>query len=616
MIDSLRIAMPEMCALFIAMVVIVSTPDKLAGERRQNRIIVKYERALILSLVFSIGRYFTSGLLSFVLEMLFHAAFGVVCCIAAIYTITLFPNAHKRYYTYKKVFIIIYSVYGALLITSPLTHLVYYYRDGVTVKGPLWFMAYVVGGLMILKTFHFLVTEDIPNHVLGSIITMIPCMLVPSLVTLWNNDAAFTGLGTTSALILILNMFHGGRFDTETGVENPLLIGRELRRLKKKPFCLLIFTFDKKGLEAREGTKVAADAIRELTAAFQQAFTFSSVFDTGRSYMLLVETGNINRLRMVTEEITSLFEGRIPALKTCCVEKRMVPEVDQIKYIPTYDKWHMLDEEDIKNMRENRLIHRAVRDICGKRDPVDSRIILLAQPIYDRKKKMFLTAEILCRMRIRNIKSIVKPCRFMPIIEENGFLHDFNLIMLEKACRLVRKIDGTGIPFEGVSVNFSPEEVIFPEFTEDVMHVLNKYGTDPSRIHIELTESSTVEDMRLLCRRVETLQRLGFKIYLDDFGTGYSNLIELVKIPFDVIKFDKSLVDEAICGDHAMTILRRLSETFAEEGYSILYEGVEDWDGQRMSERNDVDYIQGFRYSRPMTGAKLIGFLSKQNTIA
>ena len=196
----------------------------------------------------------------------------------------------------------------------------------------------------------------------------------------------------------------------------------------------------------------------------------------------------------------------------------------------------------------------------------------------------------MCRLNLPKL-GIISPGRFIPIIESEGYIHNFNQIMLNKACHFINELKENQIEFDSVSVNFSPNEILIHTCIDDISAILNKTGVTPHAIHIEITEATSSDDMALLKKRVSTLKEMGFEIYLDDFGTGYSNIAELFRIPFDVIKFDKSLIDEALEKPRSRKMLYELTHTFAKEGYHILYEGVENAEGKSISIANKVDYL-------------------------
>ncbi|MCI7350514.1 MAG: EAL domain-containing protein, partial [Ruminococcus sp.] len=103
-------------------------------------------------------------------------------------------------------------------------------------------------------------------------------------------------------------------------------------------------------------------------------------------------------------------------------------------------------------------------------------------------------------------------------------------------------------------------------------------------------------------RIMETLGVIGIKFYMDDFGTGYSNLSNMLELPFEYLKIDKSLVRAAEKSDKAYMVLSLISEAFVEQGVKILTEGVETEEQEEIVRSIGATYIQGYLFARPVPG--------------
>ena len=110
---------------------------------------------------------------------------------------------------------------------------------------------------------------------------------------------------------------------------------------------------------------------------------------------------------------------------------------------------------------------------------------------------------------------------------------------------------------------------------------------------------------------INDLKDNGIKFYLDDFGTGYSNMERIMELPFDIIKFDRSLV---IASDHnprSRKMVASLANMFDDLNYSVLYEGVETDSDEERCKSMSASYLQGYKYSRPIPIIELKKFFSK-----
>ena len=111
--------------------------------------------------------------------------------------------------------------------------------------------------------------------------------------------------------------------------------------------------------------------------------------------------------------------------------------------------------------------------------------------------------------------------------------------------------------------------------------------------------------------QIMDLQGLGIKFYLDDFGTGYSNFERIMEIPFDIIKFDRSMLIESVKNDSSKYMVTTFAGMFNDLNYSVLFEGVEDERDENACKNMYAKYLQGYKYSKPIPIDNLRSFLEK-----
>ena len=112
--------------------------------------------------------------------------------------------------------------------------------------------------------------------------------------------------------------------------------------------------------------------------------------------------------------------------------------------------------------------------------------------------------------------------------------------------------------------------------------------------------------------RIETLHAEGIQFYLDDFGTGYSNMERILELPFDIIKFDRSMVIASGQDHRSEQIVKKLAKMFTDFNYFVLYEGVEDNTDENRCLSMAATYLQGFKYSKPIPIEELGGFFEQK----
>lgn len=271
---------------------------------------------------------------------------------------------------------------------------------------------------------------------------------------------------------------------------------------------------------------------------------------------------------------------------------------------------HCIDSKDIETFREDNIIINEVQHISHE-GLLDTNIVkAYYQPIYNTKEKRFKTAEALMRMEIPGI-GFIYPDKFIKVAEDAGIIHTLSLIMLNKVCIEIKKLINDGYDIDRISVNFSIIELREESFLNDIKSIIDYNGIPYNKIAIEITESRNDNDFDLVRSKISELKAMGMNIYLDDFGTGYSNIERIMRLPLDTIKFDRSMLLLLHESADYKYLVRAMTRIFSDLKYTILFEGVEtDIDEITCTDMN-VEYLQGYKYSKPIPIDDLRKFLHK-----
>lgn len=233
------------------------------------------------------------------------------------------------------------------------------------------------------------------------------------------------------------------------------------------------------------------------------------------------------------------------------------------------------------------------------------------QPILCLEDGRFHSAEALVRLQDPQF-GWISPGLFIPEAEQSGAILGIGSILLDKICAFLGQVDYASTGLSYVEVNLSIEQCIRPQIALELLELMRAHGVDPSRINLEITETSSSFSQRIIERNVRTLAESGVTFSLDDYGTGYSNITRALSLPFDLIKFDKSFVDNM--GDSATsTVLAQSIAMMKQVGKQVLVEGVETAAQAEALRAMGADYIQGYLYSRPLPQEEFVSFLLKHN---
>ena len=271
---------------------------------------------------------------------------------------------------------------------------------------------------------------------------------------------------------------------------------------------------------------------------------------------------------------------------------------------------YTIGPQDIKEFNTKEYVLHELEDIFRKHDLNDPRVLTYCQPVFNIRAGKYDTAEALMRLRLERT-GLVFPDQFIPLAEENGYIHVLTEIILNKTCRQVQRLLDMGYAVTRVSVNVSAMELKDEHFCRDITRIINRSGIPGEKIAIELTESKTDSDFILMKDKISELRQQGIKFYLDDFGTGYSNLERIMELPFDIVKFDRSMMMACDASERSHRIVHSLANMLAQMNYSVLFEGVETTSNEAMCREMSASYLQGYRYSKPVPIEKLIGYFEK-----
>jgi EAL domain-containing protein (putative c-di-GMP-specific phosphodiesterase class I) len=169
--------------------------------------------------------------------------------------------------------------------------------------------------------------------------------------------------------------------------------------------------------------------------------------------------------------------------------------------------------------------------------------------------------------------------------------------VIERSFEFAKFLEKKGIC---VSCNVSPIQLIQSSFVDDVIQAFDKYGLDSGSVALEITESILVESFGDISEKLRRLRDKGILIFLDDFGTGYSSLTYLKRLPLDVVKIDKSFVNDLNSGACEEVIAEAVINIAHSMNLSVIAEGIETEEQLEFLKQKDCDIAQGYLFSRPV----------------
>ena len=262
-------------------------------------------------------------------------------------------------------------------------------------------------------------------------------------------------------------------------------------------------------------------------------------------------------------------------------------------------------EKELKNEIQSRLdLEQLLRGAVA-----NNEFILYYQPQLDLSDNSLYGFEALIRW-ISKDNGIIPPNVFIPIAEETGLIIPIGNFVLSEACKYAKKIYDLGKKDIYVSVNISAVQLIQYDFVETVINNINATGIPANMLGLEITESFTIDYLNESVEKLNHLRKLGIRVFLDDFGTGYSSLNYIDKLPIDVVKIDKSFVDDVIFYGRRRSLTESIMNLINSLGMKVLAEGVETSEQMEELKKMKCDIIQGYYISKPVPEIEASKFIS------
>lgn len=261
-----------------------------------------------------------------------------------------------------------------------------------------------------------------------------------------------------------------------------------------------------------------------------------------------------------------------------------------------------MEESVARTTRIRRALHSAV---------YDDEFTIVYQPIVATADRKLAGLEALLRWNSPAVGA-VGPDEFIPIAEASGDICPIGHWVIEQVSRQLSLWTALGMPDDvTVSVNVSPRQLAEADLVGCVSATTRAWGIEPERLVIEITETAALDETGVAIGRLGELREAGFKISIDDFGSGYSNLGQLLRVPFDVLKIDRSLLlmlsemRETAGGDpsgpcHIISAIVSIAEIL---GVPVICEGVETEEQFGSLAASGVSHAQGYLTGRPAPAA-------------
>lgn len=290
---------------------------------------------------------------------------------------------------------------------------------------------------------------------------------------------------------------------------------------------------------------------------------------------------------------------------------------DELYYLTKYLKKHNLGirgsqviEIDDSAIMERRNRIRTEAAILEALD--EDRVEVFYQPIYSTKCGCFESAEALVRIRNQD-GSILPPGAFIGVAEETGLITRLGERVFEKTCQMISEYHPEQYGIDYVEVNLSVAQCEHKDLAEIYKEIMERYHVDPCHINLEITETASLAAKNILLQNMRSLIDYGVTFSLDDFGNGQSNLNYIVDMPVHLVKFDRDMTQAYFVNNRAKSVMAAVNKMIHEMNLKVVSEGVETKEQLEVLETLQVDYIQGYYFSKPLPQDEFLAFIQEKN---
>lgn len=197
-------------------------------------------------------------------------------------------------------------------------------------------------------------------------------------------------------------------------------------------------------------------------------------------------------------------------------------------------------------------------------------------------------------------QGVLLPGVFLPSMEKTGLIIPVGVWAIDQACRQLRFWTEQGFGQWTLSFNLSPIQFEQQDIFDVISGAMKKYSLEPSRLILEVTESTALKNLERSIELLNQFNEAGFTVSIDDFGTGYSNLLMLNVLPARELKIDKSFIDGILINEKNRKIVETIIHVARTMEMNVVAEGIETEAQRQLLAELGCDYLQGYLFSRPL----------------
>lgn len=241
---------------------------------------------------------------------------------------------------------------------------------------------------------------------------------------------------------------------------------------------------------------------------------------------------------------------------------------------------------------------------------VNNRFSLYYQPIYSVSRDSIIGFEALIRWK-DELKGFISPSEFIVVAEKMGIITKIGDWVIQEAAKFVKFLLSACNESIYVSINVSAVQLMQQNFIEHFFEIIDEVQIPYHALSIEITETALMQSFEKNVEKVRQIQAKGIRISLDDFGTGYSSLSYLRRLPINILKIDKSFIDEIAESLESREVVEGVVLLAQKMGIYVVAEGIEHRHQLDFLKDFKCDGIQGYYISKPLPSNEVKPFFDQ-----
>lgn len=531
---------------------------------------------------------------------------------------------------YHKSVIIFYSIIITEALVIFFVPIDWFHENRIAYSmGPATTVTYVFAFLFIVVTIFMLLTkrEKLSKRKFVSSTLWMVLWLVTATVQFLRSDLLIIGFAMTLGILILFFMLENpaSLYDRSLGCFNSHALMLFLDQVfeRGEDYCLTTFFFEDAGTDDCMGS---ASEIMRNSVNFLNRFRKVSVYKNIENELVV-----LSRTKELAEEVVTEYRdyyrlnlariSRERSRSKTRVSVITLPDCTLVKNTETLFSLIRMTKESspsgsnlvISNVDDGALkkYHRYQEIVAEIRSALDEdRLEVFYQPIFSTERNRYVSCEALARLRRRD-GSLISPGEFIPVAEDTGLIIRIGDRVLEKVCALLAEQKSISDALDYVEVNLSVAQFKQVDLFDKFVEITSRYGIDPTKINLEITETASIETKNNLLETMKQFLDRGVSFSLDDFGKGQSNLMYVVEMPVSIIKLDMDMVKAYFVEKKARHVVATTVRMAHDIGLHVVAEGIESEEELESMKSENIDFIQGYYFSRPVPRDEFVSLISK-----